>query len=359
MQMADFVGAWAEAITQSAVRKVVNTAASKLTSSAANALFGSTAYQPSRLNYRQVHLPKSMRRYARRFRRRYGRGRRRRFGRKRYARRSTRTSTIATSQRDVSRRYRSGRRGYGTRSFAMRVQSALVQLQPLSFYTYQTANTITGTANQDSLSSILVGGTTVPFQDELFQMFKSAYAAVNAVADAKTYELYIRSLVTDVQLTNASAFPIMVDVYKLLCRRPFISAVTVDSQLSSAWAELGVDSHGSGVTVTKPTLTPFDAPNFCQYWKVLSKQSTILLAGNFITMQTRLKRVKGIDGKVLTSSPQALHGYSQAYLFIVRGSPQDAAGVGQLGAPKYVLTSQTNLHFSAPPGTQSEYGRTA
>lgn len=314
---------------------------------------------PVRSTYRQVHLPKVMVRYARRrrYRRRSRRGGRRRFGRKRFSRRSSGSSRIGTTQHDVQRRYTAGRRR-GT-GFVRRVQSALVQLQPLGLYTYQFAQLVTGTANQSSLASVMAGGMTTSNYDELFQAMRSAYSGITVAADAKKYEIYIRSLVLDVQLTNAGSGPIVVEVYRLLCRRAYSSAVTPDSQLVTAWGELGSDATGGTITTTKPTLTPFDAPNFCEFWKILSKQQTILPAGNFITMQVRMKRTKKIEGKLFTTMPQAIPYYTQAYLFIVRGAPENNAGTARLAAPTFSVCSQWSVHLCGPPGNQAEFGRTA
>lgn len=359
--MEDLASAWAGAVVERAVNQAANRAGSKLLgafTSAKNSLFG-TPYRESQPVYRQVHLPKVMRRNAYRRRRpRFRRVKRRRFSRRRYARRSARSSRITTAQHDVSRVYRSGR-GRGMRSFVRKVQNALVQLQPLGLYTFQYNILTTGAVNTDSLVSVMIGGMTVSNQDELFQAMRSSYAGITTAADAKKFEIYIRSLVVDVQLTNTGSLPITVDVYKLLCRRAYSSAVTVDSQLTTALGEIGADANGNTVTTNRPTLTPFDAPNFCEFWKILSKQTTILPAGNFISMQTRNKRTMKIEGKLFTTAPQAMPYYTQAYLFIVRGSPQNSAGTAQLSAPSFVVSYQTNVHMCGPPGNQSEFGRTA
>lgn len=339
------------------VNKALGATVNRVYNSVSRRIFGHQ-YATQFPSFRQVHLPTPMRRYGRRPRRRFRRLRRRRFGRKRFSRRSGRSSRMLTAQHDVRGIYRPSR-SRGIRSFSRRVQAALVQLQPLGIYTYQWSRTTTGTANQDSMESVLVGGMTVSNNDELFQAMASCYAAIaGTIANAKPFEIYIRSLVVDVQLTNASAFPIMVDVYKLLCRRPYNSNVTPHSQLQTALTELNADATGGTITNTKPTLTPFDAPNFCEFWKVLSKQSTILQSGNFITMQSRMKRTKKVEGKLFATQPQAMPYYTQAYLFIVRGSPQNTAG-GQLGAPTFVTSAQFNVHMCAPPGNQAEFGRTA
>lgn len=317
------------------------------------------SYAPQKLTFKQFRLPQPqrMRRYVRR-RRRFGNRRRRRFGRRRFAKRRVIVNRIASANHETQSRFKPTR--HRVRSgFVSRVRYALMRLQPVALYTYQTNDSISGTANQDSIFSVMAGGMTVTNQDEIFQAFNCAYNLAGVVASAKPYKLYIRNICLDIQITNFQTFPIVVDVYRLGCRRTYSTADTVHAQLTTAWSEIASDPSGGTVTTTKPTLTSFDAPNLLNYWKIWSKQTSILLAGNTISMQIRLRKAMMVDGKLFGTNPQAIPGYTQAYLFIVRGSPQDTAGTGNLGAPKFVVSSQRTLHYAIPPGFSKEVGKTA
>lgn len=274
-------------------------------------------------------------------------------------RRSTEGSVLST-QHDVVNRYRKKRMPKRRRrrwvSFVKKVRAVELAAQPLQFYGYQRTDRVTGAVNLQTYNSYMIGGTTVTNNDELYQIFQQAYSTLS-IADASENIIYMKSISLDIQITNTGLSGCIIDVYKVVCRKTYNSAVTVHGQYTGALGELAAPSGGGSVTTTNPSLTAFDAPNFCSYWKIISKKEILLGVNQTTTMQLRNARNKRIDGKLLSTSPQAIPGYTVAYLFMIRGVPEFSA-VSRLAATDVTFAAQYNLKYAIPPGKTAESGRT-
>jgi hypothetical protein len=270
-------------------------------------------------------------------------------------------SSVVSTQHDVANRYRKKRMPKRRRrqwvGFVKKVRAVELAAQPLQFYGYARLDRTTGAVNVQTYRGYMIGGTTVTNNDELYQIFQQAYNTVS-IADAVEHIIYMKSISLDVQVTNTGSAGAVIDVYKLLCRKTFGSASTPDAQFTAALGELAAPSGGGSVTTTNAAITAFDAPNFCSYWKILNKKEILLGAGQVTTMQLRNARNKRIDGKLLTSSPQAVPGYTMCYLFMIRGVPENNAGTGRLASTDITFAAQYNLKYAIPPGKTAEAGRT-
>lgn len=270
-------------------------------------------------------------------------------------------SKVISTQHDVANRYRKKRMPRRRRrrwvSFVKKVRAVELAAQPLQFYGYSRLDRVTGAVNVQTYESYMIGGTTVTNNDELYQIFQQAYNT-GSVADAVEHQIIMKSISLDIQITNTGTAGAVIDVYRVLCRKTFNTATTVDAQFTQALGELAAPTGGGSVTTTNASITAFDAPNWCSYWKILNKKEILLGAGQVTTMQLRNAKNKRIDGKNLSTSPQAIPGYTMAYFFMIRGVPENNAGTGRLAATDITFAAQYNLKYAVPPGKTAESGRT-
>lgn len=270
-------------------------------------------------------------------------------------------SRVLSTQHDVVNRYRKKRMPRRRRrrwvSFVRKVRAVELAAQPLQFYGYARLDRVIGAVNVQTYQSYMLGGTTVTNNDELYQIFQQAYNT-GSIADAAEHQIIMKSISLDIQITNTGTAGAIIDVYKVLCRKTFSTASTIAAQFTQALGELASPTGGGTVTTTNASITAFDAPNFCSYWKILNKKEVLLGAGQVTTMQLRNARNKRIDGKILTTSPQAIPGYTVAYFFMIRGVPENNLGTGRLAATDITFAAQYNLKYAVPPGKTAEAGRT-
>lgn len=127
---------------------------------------------------------------------------------------------------------------------------------------------------------------------------------MNRVSDPATgvatigNQIKIISSYMDLELTNFTtttnpAVPIMVDVYKCVARKDEkVSTVATDmNTLGKAYTNgysqqvIGDVVGGTSVVPNIATLgcTPFDAPGFCQRWKIINKKRILLTPGSSIS----------------------------------------------------------------------------
>lgn len=270
----------------------------------------------------------------------------------------------ATFQNDNQNRYTRKRmprrKRKAWKKFTKKVRHVELQAQPLQVYTYESTQNLTSAANQGQVFSRICGGTTLTGNDEIYQIFQGAYNVANVAACAP-YKIYIKSICMDIQMTNTGSYPIIVDVYTIQCRSKFASAVDVGAHLVNSWNELQSPAGGGSVTTSKTALTPFDAPNFCSYWKILKKKEYIIGSNNTVTLQLRNPKNRHVEGKDLASSLQTLVGH-RAFLFTWHGQPSNRGGspTNQFDPTTVTFGYQTVIHYAVPPSsTVKEAGKTA
>jgi len=269
------------------------------------------------------------------------------------------TPSMMSAQHDTSTRYRYRRMSKKKRRrwtrFVKRVNHVELQSQPLQIYTKTYHQSLSTAAGNGGVASYMIGGATVSNNDELLQIFKSAYNVANAAA-AAPYRIYVKSICLDVILSNTGSSTIIADVYRIRSRQDYSSAVSPSSQLTTALSEIVADSTGLGPpSITDPALTPFDVPNFCSYWKILEKKEVIIGAGSVSTFQMRKPMNKHLEGKMLVSAAQAIPYYTEAYLITWHGAPNATPTFAATGM---TMSTTLTVHYAVPPGKTTEAGRT-
>lgn len=274
---------------------------------------------------------------------------------------TTSSGSTVTTQHDSAVRYRKKRMPSKKRKrwvrFAKRVRAVELSEQPLQFYDAQTSANYTTSADQQNQVGFMLGGVQVGSNDELYKIFVDAYNVASATA-AASYQVYMKSMCLDMQIANTGTNSAVVDVYRLRCRKAYPAAVTPQAQYTSALTDLVTTTGGGTVTATKPSLTPFDCPNFCSFWQVMNKTEYIVSAGQVITLQMRNPRNRKLDGKLIQQYPQGIAGYTTCLFVQWRGVPINNAGTAQLGATAITISTQTSVKYAIPPGKTAESGRT-
>lgn len=231
--------------------------------------------------------------------------------------------------------------------FTGKVKHVMLQMQPLQSYCDDNGGAVmTAAADAQTTSGIMLGGTQVTNNSELYEIFSDQFTLAS-VAAAKPYSLFIKSMSLDVQLTNTGSGRAVLDVYTLICRKSYEVASPIATQYTANYNE---QTNISLASVTHPATTPWQNPLFLKYWRIIKKQEIILGSGNYTTLQMRIPYNKHLQGRLLTSCPQAIPGISRAFLFQVRGSPENNAGTARLQAVEVTWKSQITINYGRPPG---------
>lgn len=261
-----------------------------------------------------------------------------------------------TEQHDISNRYRRKpmprykRRRW--RSFTKKVQHVMLQMNPLQTYTFDFANNETWTANQQAIFGFMLGGTTTTNNDELFQVFRTAYGGAITTATVDAYKIFIKSMCLDVQITNTGSTSCIVDCYTVIARSSDTVQETIGSQYFRLYGEQDSASVGSP-SASAIASTPFQNGPWLQKWKILSKKEVSLGVGTVTTMQLRNAVNRTLQGKSIESNPSYIPGYTRAFLFQVRGAPENAAGTAQCAAGAITVARQWTVSFGKPPQGQN------
>lgn len=271
-------------------------------------------------------------------------------------RRNAIQSSVITTQKDLSSRYRRKsmpkwkRRKW--RSFTKRVQHVMLQSQPLQSYCTDDGGSVKAVAADTQVTDgQMLGGTQATNNDELFQIFRAAYGAALTTTTVDKYHLFVKSMCLDIQFTNTHATnSAIVDVYTLLARKSINSATRIDVQYTNAFAEQGTLAIGA-VSATHPATTPFQNGPFLQMWKVLNKRELLLGPGSVSTLQIRIPYNKYLSGKTVEICASQIPKLTRGILFQMRGVPQNNAGSPRLGATEVSWKSQITVVYGVPPSS--------
>lgn len=236
------------------------------------------------------------------------------------------------------------RRSRRMRSFARKVRSVLAGDQQLQTYCIDNSGAVT-TVSLDQISSIsvMLGGTTVTTgsNDEILEVMKTAYGLATA-ADLEDEALHFQSMCIDIDMQNTGTNPVILDIYELVCRQNYATGDTIDAQFNAAFA----DQAGSG-TVSNCAVTPFQNPVFLQYWKIRSHKTVNLRPTEVCSLQKRVNKRKRVQGKLLTTHPQAIPWFTIGYFIQMRGSPVNSTGI-KYGTGTICWKARKTLSYKFP-----------
>lgn len=263
------------------------------------------------------------------------------------------TGGMISTQHDQSVQYRA-RRGRRRNGFARRVMAVMNNSSSLLSYTVDGSSTTTSAANQVGYFGIGLHGVGVQ-GSEWPAMFTGQYGALNI----NNTKLCCKTACLDVQIANTgitqadppidTEYLAIVDVYELVMRKRYPTAANVEDQYTTLYNQ---SNDGGTRSPNAPASSLFNAPEFCKYWKILSKREVRIAPGEIITLQKRFAKDKYIQGSRLQSEPSYLVG-SFAYFFHFHGAPR-ATGGGQLAPTQLTMTWQKSYSFNKPPGQQQD-----
>lgn len=289
------------------------------------------------------------------FRRRYRRRRTRRprrGARTRVMRRSSRTS-INTFQRDASRQYsargpsRASRRRQ--RRFVNRVNSVISAAQPLQIYTFGTVAYGEALKDTQSYYGVLLGDRA-----QLTDMFVQAYNVTTGTDEDYNRRLIVKNMCIDHQVTNSGSYPLILDVYHIVCRQSTKSAYSVAGLFTAGITALSDPAGiatGTAIAATQPELTLFENPMFCKHFKVKSKKEVLIAVGNTVTFQLRKPRNKEFEMQRVNAHFSFYPGYSEGYFFMWRGAPRYTGSAAEISASAVTIATQVTGHYGIPPTT--------
>lgn len=264
-------------------------------------------------------------------------------------------SSILTTQNDVSGRYfrrrmpRRRRRAWV--KFVRKVNQVVSSAQALSSYT-QTLSVNTSSA-VDQMTTVgwglyNVGGELA----ELPTMFTDTYGA----ASAPYTKLLCKSGCLDIEISNTGSTAAIIDIYTLVCRKAYQSAVGV----SSTWNSTFAAQQTTGAKASNnPANSAFQNPEFLKYFKVLSKREMRLDVGACSTLQMRDPKNRYIQGARLATEPQYLRGVSKVYMIQFHGAPENSAGTARLSAAALTISVQKSYAYGIPPGQTKDNAHNA
>lgn len=262
---------------------------------------------------------------------------------------------VISTQRDFATRYVRKRMPRRRRKrwvrFGKRVQHVIMQTQPLQTYTVDYAGAVKSFAvNLQTTDGQMLGGVSPSNNDELLQVFKAVYGSALTISTIDKYKIFLKSMCLDVQLKNTGTSTVIVDVYTLLCRKSDKDSNRIDVSYTNAFAEQSAGSGGT-VSATNPSTTVFQNPLFCSMWKILGKKEMLLGAGQTSTLQMRIPYNRWLNGKLLENNLQAIPGLTRAYLFQMRGAPENNVGTARLAAGEVTWMCQCTVAFGVPPSS--------
>lgn len=261
---------------------------------------------------------------------------------------------LTTEQRDsrvgyVKRRMPRRRRRSWKR-FTRKVQHVMLQMGATQTFSQKFATLKSWAANAQNYWGFMLGGVSVSNNDELLKAFRLAYGSALTLADIDDYKLFIKSLCLDIQFNNNTTNTAIVEIYHLLCRKPYNTATALDQQYLDTFNEIPAQT-GFSRSITDVGYTPFQNALFCSHWSITKKEQVQLGPGELSTMQIRIPSNKMFYGKTLETAPACIKGFTRAVLFIVKGEPENASGTAQLSNGEIVWTTQTTVNYQIPPSS--------
>lgn len=313
--------------------------------------------------------------------------RRRRYrGRGRYGRRKPRGSMVSTEQRDTSMRYIKSRMPRYKRrqwkSFTNKFTAALLRTQPLQSAVYNDFQLVksgtlaapgTAVAHLPAIFSCALycinaapftdGGATPTYRysetadGELRDVFSSAYGGLTALDSQK---LMFRTAVMDITIANngtANLDMVFLDCYKVINKYDNNTNTLIRTDFQTNLTEQ--DTSGLSLAWPNLAITPFQNPNFCRRWKILSKRTIVIQPNDTVQLQLRDPKNRWISGKIMNITTGYYPRVGYGYLFIARGSPNATLPTNPLQGSSRpvsltVTVNKTYQYYKPPSPTQRD-----
>lgn len=266
------------------------------------------------------------------------------------------SSTPVTTQFDMSSRYRYKRMNRRKRrrwvSAVKRNAFMDQKAQPLQTSTFDFCQRSTYAVDSQASFGFCLYPVDMGLageQEDLKDMFIQAFSAANS--PWLNRKIYMKSACIDVQLCNTGTVNAILDVYTIVCK---LNWPTASQGLGTIWSTtFGEQTAITAASSTNPANTPFQNPNFCRHFKILSKKEILLGAGQTTTLQMRDPKSHLLSGRKLTDQPNCIPYLTRGFFFQVRGIPQYNAGSSPqqfLAAGEITCGIQKTYNWAFTPG---------
>lgn len=254
---------------------------------------------------------------------------------------------IITTQHDTTLRYMKGRmtrRKKRRIRFQKRVRNAVYSDVGLRSFVSDDGGAIkTIGVNAQGIDGALLGGIQQPQNDELLKAFQVAFETpAGTISSFRNRKVFIKSMVLDIHMVNSGTTTVELDVYQVVMRRDWPANQRMDQMYIDSYNEQPA-AAGYSRTLTTPGVTPFQNSNFCEHFKILSKRTIQLGAGQVTSLQLRIGRPRAFEGKVLERYTAGIPGYTKGYLFVYKGAPRNNAGVVERAAGELTWTQERTM----------------
>lgn len=253
---------------------------------------------------------------------------------------------IITTQNDTNLRYLKGKLSKAERrkiKFTKKVRNAVFSDVGLrSFVSSVGGARKVVNANVQGYFGTLLGGIGQNDNDEFRTAFRVAFEnATGTIGDFTNRKVMVKSMCLDMHVTNSGSNTIELDVYQLSMRRDWPGNDSLTTMFDNSWTDAATGS-GYGRVISLPGVTPFQNSNFCEHFKVLSKRSILMSAGQSTSLQMRCGR-KFVEGKALQRYQGGIPGYTKGYFIMFRGVPRWTGLVVERGASELVWTQERTM----------------
>ncbi|AUM61847.1 capsid [uncultured virus] len=177
---------------------------------------------------------------------------------------------------------------------------------------------------------------------EIFQQYYTSGTLSNDVIIEFTNAVWDCKMYAD----SSNSAPAFVDMYECVARRDYGSASDPQTLLAASLPSTSSFTGASGpigLATTSPGVTPFDAPAFCEQWKILKVRRYKLEPGTSASLQFRDPKHRKIEYQSKVASKSWNRGVTRCWIPIVYGVPT-AAGTRQV-AVSVVFDVVRNYHF--------------
>lgn len=243
------------------------------------------------------------------------------------------------------------RRGRGRgrrRRYGYRIQNALLRMEPLQTYTTKESVNATSNVNQNGMFGVGLFTTSMVDQPDLENISTDA-----GTSTSNTSRFWIKSACLDVEFKNTGSNEIIMDVYTLLLRQDTDATANMYSQFQTYFNMQGTITGKDFVDVAN---TVFQNPEFCKYYKVLSKREIQLQSGSIAALQMRRGKDLYVPVSSITTNNTGIPGVTKFFFFMWHGPPDATAGTegaAAVGATTVTFSYQKSYTYGLVPGART------
>lgn len=208
-----------------------------------------------------------------------------------------------TNQYDVRTQYTSKRMSKQRRRrikrfkrLALKINTADMAQQTQVFLD---SRVVAGALNSQGYTGFLTYGPngTANLNDDARQVFLTNYGVAGTAA-----ELMFKSCYMDIELVNTTVAgtTVVVDAYYVVCRKNVNNGNwgNLEQSFTTGFTEMNTITGGTTISAVTPGVAPFDAPNFCEKFKIYKKQRLVLSGGqvaSFVIKDNKPKKIESTD----------------------------------------------------------------